>query len=175
MINDTFETVFADWKQRADFLNQKLMPVVNADVDVSAPDWLENLASLPHPADVSGLRNEIGTLFSEIIDQFEFYGPRQRQQIVDFLYQKEALMYAAVIDADRNTPNGFRQYMILFVIGDQGKDTRDAMLALDAYYEDAERLGVNARAIFKEMALISSTNDKFGWGSTRDLFLKYLK
>ena len=173
-MDSSFKFVFADWQQRANFLNQKLMPIVNVEADINAPDWLEKLTRRPYPADSSGLRLQIETLFGEIIKQFEFFNSDQRQQIVDFMYQKDALMYAAVIDADRNTPNGFRQYMILFVIDDQGKDTRDAMLALGRYHADAEKLGIDVGTVFKEMAAISSINDKFGWGSTRDLFLKYL-
>lgn len=175
MTNDTFETSFADWQKRADFLNQKLMPITNRPVDINAHDWVEKLEKRPHPADESGLRTEIETLFNEVIDQFELYGPDQRQQIIDLMYQNDALMYARCIDADRNTPGGFRKHMILFVIDDQGKDTRDAMLALGAHHADAKRLGIDVGSIFKEMAAISSTREKFGWGSTRDLFHKYLK
>ena len=173
MTNDTFDFTFTDWKQRAIALNQKLMPIVNAEVDINTPDWTEKLARRPHPADVSGLRLKIETLFGEIVKQFEFYNPNQRQQIIDLMYQNDALMYAACLDAVHNTPDGFRKRMILFVIDDQGKDTRDAMLALDAFRTDAEIQGIDVNSIFKEMASIASTRDKFGWGSTRDLFLKY--
>lgn len=174
MTKATFERAFADWKQRAVVLNQKLTPFVNVGFDINADNWVEKLAHCPHPADVSGLRIRIATLFNEIINQFEFYNSDQRQQIIDLMYQNDNLMYAAVIDAERDTPDGFRKYMILFVIEDQCKDTRDAILALAHAHTEAERQGIDVGSIFREMATISSANDKFGWGSTRDLFLKYI-
>ncbi|MCF6221860.1 MAG: hypothetical protein L3J65_12180 [Robiginitomaculum sp.] len=174
-MNNAFERAFEDWERRAVSLNQKLMPFVNANIDITTDDWLEKLTRRPHPADMSGLRLPIETLFGEIVKQFEFYNSEQRQQIIDLMYQNDALMYAASIVADRNTSGGFRKYMILFVIADQGKDTRDAMLALESYHVDAEVLGFDVSAIFKEMTEIASRQDKFGWGSTRDLFLKYIK
>ncbi len=173
MSNESFEFVFADWKQRADFLNQQLKPIVKVEIDINAPDWEEQLASGPHPADESGLRKQIESLFNEIVAQFEFFDSDQRQQIIDLMAQNDSLMYSAVIDADRNTPDGFRKNMILFVIDDQGKDTRDSIVSLTHYREEAEKHGIDLDSIFKEMAAISSTRDKFGWGTTRDLFLNH--
>lgn len=169
--NDTFERAFIDWKQQAVLLNQRLTPLVNDEVDINVDDWVEKSTQRPHPADVSKLRLQITALFNETINQFEFYNSDQRQQIVDLMHQNDDLMYATVLDADRNTPNGFRKYMILIVIDDQGKDTSDAVLSLGHSYTRAEKQGVNVGSIFIEMAAISSTDDKFGWRSPRDLFL----
>ena len=175
MKHDNFEADYTNWSQQAELLNQKLSPFANAPFDMDAPNWQEKLAHLSHPADTAGLRAEIETLFGDIVDRFEGYDEVQRQHIIDMLANYDALLWSAVIDADINTQDGFRKHMILFVLHDQGKDTRDAMLALETYFAEAEKMKIDARSIFKEMALLYSTNDKFGWGSTRDLFLRYLK
>ncbi len=173
MTEDAFESVFTAWKRRAESLDQQLHPIVHIEIDINASDWQEKLASYPHPADATGLRNEIASLFNEIVDDFESFNAEQRQRIVDLMGQNDSLMYSAVIDVDQNSPEGFRKKMILVVIEDQGKDSRDAMVALAHYRKDAEKRGINVDSIFKEMADIASTHDKHGWGTTRDLFLKY--
>ena len=175
MKHDNFKADYTNWSRQAELLNQKLSPYANAPFDMDTPDWQEKLAHLPHPADVAGLRAEIETLFGAIIDRFEGYDEVQRQHIINMLAKFDALLWSAIIDADINTPDGFRKHMILFILHDQGKDTRDAILQLEAYHTDAKRQGIDVNSVFRDMADIASTNDKFGWGSTRDLFLKYLK
>jgi hypothetical protein len=78
-------------------------------------------------------------------------------------------MYSAVIDADLETLEGFRRHMILFVIADQGKDTRDAIVTLGEYRELGHKHGYDVDAIFKQLATVASDHDKYGWGSSRDL------
>jgi hypothetical protein len=173
MLEDTFEAVFADWKRRAETLDRQLHSIVHEEVDINSPDWEEQLANAPHPANAAGLRNEICALFNEIIDCFESLDVDQRQQIIDLMETNDSLMYSAVIDADYNTPDGFRKHMMLMVIEDQGKDTRDAIVGLAHHRKAAEERGINVDAIFKEMAALASARDKFGWGTTRDLFLKH--
>ena len=175
MTDNAFHSVFEDWKERAAFLNQQLAHIVNVDVDMNAPHWEDQVLNRPHPVDEAGLRGEVETLFEEVVEQFEFYRPDQRQQIIDVMYQNDALMYSAVLTADPNTPDGFRKHMILFVIEDQGKDTRDAILALGAHHAYGAAKGIDVASIFKDMADIASRRDKFGWGTTRDLFLKYVE
>ena len=147
---------------------------MNKPFDVNAANWEEQLERRQHPADASGLRKEIETLFEEIIDHFEGLSPQQRKQIVELMYENQALMYSAIIKTNPSTYDGFRRTMILFVIKDQGTDIRDAILELSAYHAKAENQGIDVRTIFKDMADIASTRDKFGWGTTRDLFLKYI-
>lgn len=172
MDQNEFESVFVDWSQRAEVLDEQLHPIVHAEIDINAPDWLEQLENFPHPADSSGLRDEISSLFNQIVTKFESLNDEQRQRVIDLMDKKDSLMYSAVLDIDRSTPEGFRKHMILFVIEDQGKDTRDAIMALDHYRKDAEEHGINVNLIFQEMAKIASTRDKYGWGTTRDLLLK---
>ena len=173
MSDATFESIFAGWKQRAESFDQRLHPIVHAEIDINAPDWQEQLANAPHPADASGLRREITSLFNEIVNRFESFDAEERQQIIDLMDQNDSLMYSAVIDAGYETPEGFRKNMILVVIEDQGKDTRDAIVRLAHCRSDAEKRGIDVNSIFREMAAIANTRDKYGWGTTRDLFLNH--
>jgi hypothetical protein len=166
---EAFQKTCAAWKTQADSLDSKLRPIVQQEVDINAPDWQEQLANMPHPADESGLHEEIASLFDEIVDQFETLDVEQRQAIINLMEKNESLMYSAVIEADLETLEGFRRNMILFVIADQGKDTRDAIVALGQYRELGQKHGYDVDAIFKKLASVASDHDKYGWGSTRDL------
>jgi hypothetical protein len=173
MDQNEFESVFVDWSQRSELLDKQLHPIVHAEVDISASDWLKQLENSPHPADALGLRNEITSLFNQIVASFESLNAKQRQRVIDLMDEKGSLIYSAVLDVDRSTTEGFRKHMILFVIEDQGKDTRDAIVTLDHYRKDAEKHGIDVDSIFQEMAKIASTRDKYGWGTTRSLLLKH--
>lgn len=172
MVDSDFHSRYADWKKRAESLDQKLRPIVNREVDINAPAWKELLADMPHPADESGLRGEIAALFREIVDQFRSLDSGQRQTIIDLMAKNQSLMYSAVIDSAIETRDGFYETMILFVIADQGKDTRDAIVALSHYRACGEERGFDVNLIFEHMARLASDRDKYGWGSTRDLLLR---
>jgi hypothetical protein len=169
MVDNAFAAQFADWKLRAELLNTKLAPIVHDEIDMEAPDWEEQLLNGPHPADESGLRKEIESFFGEIVNRFESVDAEQRQMIIDLMNANHSLMYSAVIDSSPDTEEGFRKDLILFVIEDQGKDSRDALVALGHYREYGERLGLNVDSIFRQMAQLASDRDKYGWRSTREL------
>ena len=171
MKDDTFRNTYAAWEEQAKSLDSMLRTIVKKEVDVTDPDWMEKLANRPHPADESGLREEITDLFDEIVDQFESLNDMQRQAIIDLMEDNDSLMYSAVIRANLDTLDGFRRNMILFLIEDQGKDTRDAIVKLGHYRELGQKHGYDVDAIFEQLASIANSHDKYGWGSTRDLLL----
>ncbi len=173
MPRDSFETQFADWKKQIEAFDQLLHPVVSVEIDINEPGWEQKLDNMEHPADETGLRQEITTLFDDIVARFEFFDRDQRQQIIDLMAQKNSLMHSAIISADIDTPEGFRKHMILMAIEDQGKDTRDCILALQHYRKHAEDRGINVDTVFHEMSTIASKIDKYGWGTTSELFLTY--
>ena len=170
---ESFEARFADWKQRAESLDRQLRPILHAEIDINAPDYRQQLKKNLHPADESGLREEITSFFNEVVDSFEHLEAEQRRRLIDLMDRNSSLMYSAVIDGDYETVEGFRKHMILMVIEDQGKDTRDAMVALAHYRRDGEEFGFDVDGIFREMADIADTRDKYGWGSTRNLVLNH--
>ena len=169
MDEDAFHNKYAAWKKQAKSLDSKLRPIVQKDVDINAPAWKDQLANMPHPADESCLRDVITSLFDEIVDHFESLDVPQRQAVIDLMEKNESLIYSAVITDNIETVGGFRRNMILFVIADQGKDTRDAIVALEHYRELGQKRGYDVDAIYEKLASIASDHDKYGWGSTREL------
>ncbi len=167
-----FEDRWSRWTNTVTSLERTLNPVVKREVDINTPDWKEQLDNSPHPADETGTREELACLFNDFVDVFPALSHDQRLQLIDFLYENESVMYSAVINADPRTEDGFRHHIILYILDDQGRDTRDAILALDALRRTGEKAGLNVTRIFRELAEMASDRDKFGWGSTRHLLLR---
>ena len=168
----TFRDHLADWAERAGRLDEVLHPNVHEEIDFNDPAALERLENAPHPADATGERDAIAALFEEMVAVVESVTAEQRGQLIALLAKNDSLLYSAVLETDPETPEGFRKTLLLFVLEDQGKDTRDAILTLAAYREQGETLGLDVDGLFREMAELASTRNKYGWGSTRDLFLR---
>jgi hypothetical protein len=80
--------------------------------------------------------------------------------------------WAAALPYRPITDESFRAHLILFSIKDQGRDTRDAILALQAICATATSAGVKIGPILKEIAELSSDVNKYRMGSTRSLLLR---
>jgi hypothetical protein len=66
-----------------------------------------------------------------------------------------------------------RQHLILFSMKDQGRDSRDALLTLQEIVREADTAGVDKAAALREVAAMSSSTNRYGMGSTRDMLLKF--
>lgn len=160
------------WTRRARALDQKLKPIVSAPVDINAPDWEAQLAAAPHPVDEAGVRGEVERFFDEVVSAYGSISADERQQLNQLMAGYGSLMYSAVLPDDPDPLDRFRRKLILMVIDDQGQDPRDAIVALGQYRKDGEKLGIDVDAVFREMAALASTVDKYGWGSTQALFTR---
>lgn len=172
MREEIFESRLANWQRTAARLNERLEPIVHRQVDINMPDWEEQLAAAPHPADQLGIRGEVEALFEEIIAALDSMSPQQRQATIDTVACNDALSYAACLKAEPDKAAEFRRHMLLFVLRDQAKDTRDAIIELRHCRLWGQDLGVDVDAVFRELAELASTRDRHGWGSTRELLLK---
>jgi hypothetical protein len=132
------------------------------------PGRQEALTAAPHPVDEIGVRGEVEAFFSEIVGCFESLDEDQRQQLMALMAENHNLMYCAVTGVDRDSREGLYQELILFILDDQGRDPRDAMLALDGLAERARKLGLHPRRLFRKLAPLASDRDRYGWGSTRE-------
>ncbi|GIF65921.1 hypothetical protein Ais01nite_39560 [Asanoa ishikariensis] len=72
------------------------------------------------------------------------------------------------------TPAEFRAELIRWAARDQGTDTRDELLRLRDLVDQARRAGVDLTPILAEVAELSSTEDRYGMGSTRDILRRHI-
>jgi hypothetical protein len=73
----------------------------------------------------------------------------------------------AVPDAAGN----LRRQLLRLSMSDQGRDPRDLIMALEGRQRDARAAGINLAPVAREVAALSSNQDRYGMGSTRKILL----
>ncbi|GLY44326.1 hypothetical protein Amsp01_103490 [Amycolatopsis sp. NBRC 101858] len=66
----------------------------------------------------------------------------------------------------------FRTRLLHLSACDHGRDTRDEILRLNDICTEARAAGVDIGPLLREVAELSSTVDKYGMGSMRDILLR---
>lgn len=158
------------WRMVA--LDQQIHPIAHRPVDISKPGWTNTLASRRHPFDEAGVRNEGEALLRELLAGYAVATDLERQSIRGYVETCRSFAWAATLPFDPDTRENLRQHLLLFSMHDQGQDSRDAILLLQALCQTAKKAGVHPAAILREVAALSSATNKYGMGSTRDMLLK---
>ena len=96
-----------------------------------------------------GTRDEIAVLFTELADSHESLTVAQRQLVLNALHQSEGedgcggILYGGSDETcDVTTAEGFRRFLILLVVHDQGTDPRMEAMSLDAGCKEALAAGI---------------------------------
>jgi hypothetical protein len=152
-------------------LNRRVSPIADRPVDITKPGWLAELRQHPHPFDEVGIRAEAEALLTEIVQMYAQGSSETRRAIRNLFMAYHQFSWAATLSLSIATPEGFRTHLLLFSIQDQGHDTRDAILSLQTMCQQATAAGVKIQPILKEIAELSSDQDKYGMGTTKDLLL----
>ena len=169
-----FKQQLAKWRRECRRLEEVLGPFVHTAIDIEDPGWQAEVAARPHPADESGTRTEIVALFDAIVDRFPTLAAVQRSALIDLMRDHPALIYLALLTQVPDAAQAFFRSLVLFVIEDQGADTRDAILTLDALRRHGRNAGLDVDPLVRRAADLASRHDRYGWGSTRDLLLRSL-
>lgn len=153
-------------------LDERLRLIAKRPVDITDPDWLEQFKAAPHPLDAAGVRPQAANLIETLLAEYQA-GEEERRAVIRGLFRRyPSFAWAAALPDPPTTAANFRRRLLLFSMQDQGRDTRDAILELQALCEEAGQAGVNTGPILREIAALSSSENKFGMGSTRDLLIK---
>jgi len=162
-----------DWKARIAKLDQLLQPIAKRPVDITRPGWLGRLRAGVPPLDEAGAREAAESLLAEILAAYA-QGPTQTRTAIRQLFQQHrSFAWAATLSVPRTTSDGLRQHLLLFSIIDQGRDCRDAWLTLQEMCQGAKAAGLDPEPILREVAAVSSDENKYGMGSTRQMLLKH--
>lgn len=148
-------------------LDARLKSIAKRRIDVSDPGWIEKLSRGPHPLDAAGVREKAGQLLRELLDGYEAGDEAWRTGVRGLLMKYDSLAWSFEAPGDRSTVPGLHRELVLFSLLDQGKDPRDAKLWLADICEKGGPYGENFQATLGEVALLSSAEDRYGWGSTR--------
>jgi hypothetical protein len=147
-------------------LDALLKPIANGPVDFTDPNWALGFARNP-PLDRAGVRREAEALLDAMLLEYEQGGDADRIAIRDLFQRHRAFCWATPPPAPRDSAAGFRRHLIHLSARDQATDARDELLALGSLCADAARAGVAIAPILREIAAISSDQNRYGMGSTR--------
>ena len=160
------------WDRKITELEERLRPIANRPVDITKPGWLTQLRHTPHPLDEAEARLEVESLLMEMIVEYEKCGEESRAAIRELFERHGAFAWAAALPFAPVTETCFRRHLVLFSMKDLGRDTRDAILWLQDLCQTATAAGVNTAPILRQIAELSSHENRHGLGSARSLLLK---
>ena len=106
-------------------------------------------------------------MLDALIREYQTSGEEARKAIRRLFSTYRHFAWAATLSVPPTTEGDFRRHLILLSMRDQGEDARDALLALQELSKQARAAGVNAAPILREVAQLSSDENKYGTGSTR--------
>jgi hypothetical protein len=162
-----------DWELGMMELEEKLRPVAKRPVNITRPDWFERLQAGGSPLDEAGVRDTTERLLAEILAAYSQGTARTRPAIRRLFHEYQSFSWAATLSVPRTTLDGLRQHLMLFSINDQGRDGRDALLTLQEICQDARNAGIELAPVLREVAAMSSDENKYGMGSTSLMLLRH--
>jgi hypothetical protein len=143
-----------------------LEPIAKRPVDLSDPAWAEKLRAT-EPLDEAGVRAETEEALRALLDRYEHGDDETRAAVRAVFDRHSSFCWAAHLpEAD------FRTRLLHLSARDHGRDTRDEILTLNAIHAEARAAGVDIGPLVREVAELSSTVDKYGMGSMRELMLR---
>ncbi len=161
-----------EWKEWIALLDAMLKPIATRPIDITDPNWFTKLQSFPNPLEQAGVKTETENLLSELITYYPTCDEETRGAIRKLFADNRSFSWAAALPYKPITDESFRAHLILFSIKDQGRDMRDAILALQSMCATATSAGVKIAPILKEVAELSNDINKYGMDSTRSLLLR---
>lgn len=146
-------------------------PIAERPVDIMDPDWVTKMREGPDPLDEAGVRAEAESALLALIAVYAQGDETARVSVRGLFSRYTSFRWATHLPVEP-TPDGFRQKLLHMSAVDQGNDTRDELLSLRDLCADARTAGIDLGPILREVAELSSREDKFGWGSMRDILLR---
>ena len=160
-----------NWELQIMQLDERLRPIAKRTVDVRDAGWFERLQNGLSPLDEAGVRMEVEELLPELIIVYAKSNEQDRVRIRQFFSEYRSFAWAAALKEPKTTLGGLRQNLVLFSMQDQGQDSRDALLSLQELCREAAKARIEIAPLLREISAISSTIDRYGMGSTRDMLL----
>ena len=148
-------------------IDERLRPIAIRPIAFDDVKTITLLAETRSPLDEAGVRSETEALLKALAVEYQSSDEETRKAIRRLFACYQHFAWAASFAVSPITEAGFRQDLILFSMLDQGKDSRDALLALRALCEQARSAGIDVKPILQEVAGLSSDENKYGMGSTK--------
>jgi hypothetical protein len=161
-------TGIEEMEERVALVDAAVRPIAEQPVDVTDPDWVKKMGQRPAPLDEAGVRAEAESLLEALITVYAQGDEALRVSVRGLFSRYTSFRWAAHLPVEP-TPEGFRQRLLHMSAVDQGSDMRDELLSLRDLCADARTAGIDLGPILREVAELSSREDKYGMGSMRDI------
>ena len=160
----------AGWHRRIADLDAALHPIANTPLGPAQVP--AQAAGIWYPLDEAGVRTEAEAVLQEMVRAYGDGDDDVRASIRAIFASHPSFSWAATLPFPPTTTERFRDHLLLFSINDQGRDTRDAILLIQGLCAQAIEAGVETSTALREVAMMSSNADRYGWGTTRTLLLR---
>jgi hypothetical protein len=158
-------------KQALADLDERLRPIAKRPVDINDPDWLNKLTQGPRPLDQAGVRPEAEAILGSLLEAYRIEGHCVRASIRSLLAQNPSYTWATGVQQPPTTEEGFRLHLLHISAVDQAQDLRDMLSNLHDICAKAKAAGVDTAPIVREVAALSSDEQKSSMGSIRSILL----
>jgi hypothetical protein len=152
-------------------IDERLEPIAKQPVDIMKSGWVAKLRNL-NPLDEAGVRPGAEELLQKLIHEYASGDDPARATIRALFNRFRSFAWATGLRVPKTTAAGIREHLLHFSILDQGRDPRDSTLWLDDLVEAARGAGVDVNPILKDVASLSSRQDRYSWGSTAEWLLR---
>jgi hypothetical protein len=152
-------------------IDERLRPIANRPVDITDPNWPALARQRPPALDEAGVRPATMAVLKMLIEEYQKCGPGEHKAIRELYGRYRSFAWAASLQGELTTDADFRRHLVLFSIKDQGSDSRDAILELQDLCGRASAAGVKTGPILRQVAGLSSDENKYGMGSTKSMRL----
>ena len=150
-------------------IDERIRPIATRPVDFNDPDFMNHLAQRRSPLDEAGIRSATEQLLELLAAEYAKSDEEIRTSIREMFARYQHFAWAAGFGTPPVSERDFRHHLILFSMLDQGRDSRDALLSLQALCGQARAAGIDIRQMAQELAQISSDANKYGMGSTKGM------
>jgi len=150
-----------------------LKPIANMPVDITDPDWLEKLSAID-PLSRVGIKSQAENLLSLILARYAEGTEEDRKALREAFQTFRSFAWAATPKAAPPTRAGFRAHLLLLSIQDQGDDPRDTLMSIEHLRSAALHSGVDIGPLMQETAELSSSIDRYGMGSMKEMLTRPL-
>lgn len=161
---DSFLDQYSHWRTELQALDSTVRPILETPYTSEVESFFKELDAL-------GLKDRANAMVNQLIDQFPKLNARNRLSLSELVNQYDGVNWLTDITEKIETYETFKANLIWFAILDQGKDTRDAILSLRSLIEKGNALDYPVKTLLQEVSELASQEDKYGWGSTRNLIL----
>jgi hypothetical protein len=160
------------WQDELARLEVILHPIAERKIDFTDPDWQSKVMQV-HPLDEAGIRSDAQALLLDMLAYYPSATDEERSLMRMLLTDHYSFTWATPAPRADSPQETVRRQLMHFSLEDQERDARDALMYLEQICQTDDVTPAELKAMRSEVAAISSDENRYGWGTTRQFLLSY--